>query len=287
VVKKAAIADQIGAILGYVDGLQPKHSDMLWIAAILYALEMYFDFAALTDIAVGTAGLFGIRSPENFATPFFAPNIVQFWRRWHMSLTFWLGNYVFMPVRMATRNLGSIGLVLSITINMTLIGLWHGIAWGFLIFGLIHSALLSVDTLTSGWRRRFYRNHPFWDRLTNLVGPFVVFTLVVIALVPFRAGSMQGTLYQMHHLADGLVSPRASLIELMDGYGRMSFGLTALAAFGLLLWELIGSDFVCVPERFRNFAALPTVVRWAVYYAALTLAVTLHQQSVHFIYAQF
>ena len=117
VVKKTVIADQLGIMIAYIDGLQPQYSNMNWIAACLYALQIYFDFAALTDIAIGTAALFGIRSPENFAHPFFAPSISQFWRRWHMTLTFWLTDYVFTPLRMATRNLGKWGLALSITVT--------------------------------------------------------------------------------------------------------------------------------------------------------------------------
>jgi hypothetical protein len=287
VVKKIVVADQLGAIVGYIDGVQPQLSNLLWIGACVYALEMYFDFAALTDIAIGSAGLFGIRSPENFAGPFFAPSISQFWRRWHMTLTNWLTDYVFTPLRMMTRNLGNLGLALSITVNMVLIGLWHGLGYGFLFFGLVHSAYLIVDGLTAGFRRKYYRRHPLSDQITNLVGPVFVFAMVAFALVFFRAESLQAIAYQMRHLFDGLRSPITSILTLWYGYGRMGCGLAGLATGTLFIWEFIQYSPFKWTARVPSFSALPVAIRWTVYYALTALAVILHQQSTHFIYVQF
>ena len=144
-------------------------------------MQIYFDFASLTDIAIGTAAIFGIRSPENFAYPFFAPSMSQFWRRWHMTLTTWLTDYVFTPLRMTMRNLGKWGLVLSITVTMVLIGLWHGLGIGFLLFGLVHSIYLIADSLSLSLRRRFYRKHPLANSFTSLSGRFLF-----LGCSPFR-----------------------------------------------------------------------------------------------------
>lgn len=287
IVKKTAIADQLGSMLSYIDGVQPQHSNYLWIAACLYALEMYFDFSALTDIAIGTAALFGIRSPENFAGPFFASSISQFWRRWHMTLTLWLTDYVFTPLRMWTRNLHIWGLIISITVNMVLIGLWHGIGVGFLLYGLVQSAYVIVDSLTSSSRRRFYRNHPVADTLTNATGPILVFAIVTFSLVFFRAESIPNISYQIRHLWDGLRTPVASLQELYYGYGRLRFGLTGLATATLLLWEYLQVSELKLAALIPRFSSLPVAVRWVAYYAALGLVVTLHEHSVHFIYVQY
>jgi D-alanyl-lipoteichoic acid acyltransferase DltB (MBOAT superfamily) len=290
VVKKTVVADPLASIIAYIDGAQPQFSNMLWIAACLYALELYFDFAALTDIAVGTAGLLGIKSPENFDHPFLAPSISQFWRRWHMTLTFWLTDYVFTPLRMSTRNIGTWGLVLSITVNMTLIGLWHGIGMGFLIFGLVHSSYLIVDSLTASWRRKYYRRHPGADRIANLIGPVFVFVMVAFSLVFFRAVTMPNITYQMRHLWDGLGAPIASAHKLYYEYSRLLFGLTGLATAGALGLELL--DYLRQRgERaalsIPSFSTLPVPLRWLIYYAGIAVAVTLHQQNVHFIYVQF
>jgi D-alanyl-lipoteichoic acid acyltransferase DltB (MBOAT superfamily) len=289
-IKKTVVADQLGSIIGYIDGTQPQFSNLLWIAACLYALEMYFDFAALTDIAIGTAGLFGIRSPENFAYPFFAPSISQFWRRWHMSLTLWLTDYVFTPLRMSTRNLGNWGLVLSITVNMVLIGLWHGIGIGFLFFGLIHSVYLIADSLTASWRRKYYRRHQLADRVTNLIGPFAVFAMVVFALVFFRAVTMTNIIYQMRHLGDGLFSPIASMLQLRYNYGGKMLFLSAIAtaaALGIEMLHYLRPKSTNGNSAKFRFESWPGPLRWIVYYAGTAIVVTLHQQHVHFIYVQF
>jgi len=289
-VKKTVVADQLASIVAYIDGTQPRFSNMLWIAACLYALEMYFDFAALTDIAVGTAGLFGIRSPENFNFPYFAPSISQFWRRWHMSLTLWLTDYVFTPLRMSTRNLGNWGLFLSITINMVLIGLWHGIGLGFLIFGLVHSVFLVVDAFTSSARRKYYRRHPLADRITNLIGPLFVFAMAAFALVFFRAVTNTNITYQMQHIWLGLAAPVTALKELYYNYSRLLIGLTCLstgAALGIELLDYRRQAGGRIASSIPSFAGLPAALRWAVYYAGVAIVVTLHQQHVHFIYVQF
>lgn len=287
VVKKAVIADQLDIMIAHIDGLQPKFSNLNWIAACLYALQMYFDFAALTDIAIGTAALFGIRSPENFAHPFFAPSISQFWRRWNMTLTFWLTDYVFTPLRMATRNLGKWGLALSITVNMVLIGLWHGLGIGFFLFGLIHSGYLIVDALSASARRRFYRKHPLADNLTSISGPFLVFSMVAFALIFFRAGTWPNICFQMKHLGEGTLSPVANLQTFAYGVGVLRCSIVFIAMFGLEFWEYFASTSWPKALRFPQFSDWPWPLRWATYYAGIAMAATLHQQSVHFIYVQF
>ena len=287
VVKKTLLADQLGSMVAYIDGMQPQYSNMLWISACLFTLELYFDFAALTDIAVGTAAMFGIKSPENFAHPFFAPSISQFWRRWHITLTFWLTDYVFTPLRMATRNWGRLGLVFSITVNMTLIGLWHGLNIGFLIFGLVHSAYLVVDSLTASARRRYYRQHPRLDAVTNLIGPVFVFCMVAFSLVFFRAETWPQISYQMRNLRGGLHSPVDSVQRLFYGFSRLRFGLIGLAVVAFEIYEYLESTRDKGRRWIPEFSAWPVPARWLTYYAAIALVVTLHEQSIHFIYVQF
>jgi alginate O-acetyltransferase complex protein AlgI len=287
VVKKTVVADQLGVMIAHIDGQQPQYPSSIWIAACLFAFQIYFDFAALTDIANGTAALFGIRSPENFAHPFLAPSITQFWRRWNMTLTFWLTDYVFTPLRMATRNLGKWGLVLSLTVTMVLIGLWHGLRVGFLLFGLIHSGYLIVDALTATARRRFYRTHLLADKLTGIMGPFLVFSMMAFALIFFRAATLPNIRYQLQHLWDGILSPVASLQLFAFGIGRLRCGMVLITAFGLEFWEYFSSAHWQGTLRVPQFSDLPWPLRWASYYSGLAIAATLHQQSVHFIYVQF
>ncbi|MDR3698582.1 MAG: MBOAT family O-acyltransferase [Candidatus Sulfopaludibacter sp.] len=138
--KKLLIADNLAVLIGPVfarDGVSGGLASLM--AVYLFPLQLYADLSGLTDIAIGAALLFGIQSPENFDSPFAGRSISDFWRRWHMSLTTWLRDYVFTPLRMAMRNWGNLGLALSLTVNMVLIGLWHRLSAAFLVFGLTHS----------------------------------------------------------------------------------------------------------------------------------------------------
>jgi D-alanyl-lipoteichoic acid acyltransferase DltB (MBOAT superfamily) len=201
-----------------------------------------------------------------------------------MSLTFWLTDYVFTPLRMSLRNFGVWGLILSLTATMTLIGVWHGIAPGFVVFGLVHSVYLIFDSLTASGRARFYRRHAFMENLTNIAGPFFVFGMVTFALVFFRAESMVNMQYQMNHLWDGLQSPVSSIREVFYDFGRKRFLLICLATFSMGLWEYLHSKpwLTAIP-----LPRIPAPLRWAGYYATLVTVVSLHLQSTHFIYVQF
>jgi alginate O-acetyltransferase complex protein AlgI len=289
-VKKMAVADPLGAIVAMIAGDQHGYHYQLWVLYYVYPIQLYADFSALTDIAVGAANLFGVKSPENFALPFFAPSISQYWRRWHMTLTRWLTDYVFTPLRMATRDLGAFGLILSITLNMVLIGLWHGLNAGFLCFGLIHAGYLIVDALTANYRRRLYAKYLAAGKITTLTGPVFVFHLVAIALIFFRDGTLTGSIYTMRHLFDGVTHPLASLLALGLGLGskRSASAIAGLMVFGAVEFAVLLRSVEWKPlERIPRFANLPRPVRWACYYAAIILAIVLHQQGTQFIYVQF
>src|ERR1017187_5858472 len=289
-VKKMAIADPLGAMVQLIAGNTHEFHSQLWVLYCLYPVQLYADFSALTDIAVGAAALFGVKSPENFALPFFSPNISQYWRRWHMTLTRWLTDYLFTPLRMATRELGNWGLALSLTINMVLIGLWHGFNAGFLIFGLIHAVYLNVDALTGRYRKRLYNAYPALDKLTNAIGPIVVYHLVALALIFFRDGTVAGSVYTIRHLFDGATQPWMSLYTLQHTFGSQRslyafLGFAALCAIDITaLLRITGWKPL---QRVPRFADVPRPLRWSCYYAAIVLAIVLYQQSSQFIYVQF
>jgi alginate O-acetyltransferase complex protein AlgI len=284
--KKVLVADQLGGIVDYIAGGQPAHANLLWVMAYLFPVQLYADFSALTDIAVGTAAIFGVRAPENFAFPFFAPSISEFWRRWHMSLTRWLGDYVFTPLRMATRSLGTGGLVISIMVNMVLIGMWHAISYGWLLFGLMNALFLIADALTMRSRQRFYKRRS-WARSAALaLGPLLVYHMIAVSLVCFRAQTLPDIGYFFGHLLSG--SPRTALAALFYSYGRgrCAYAFAALCVFALLELGL----YLRAQGRLQSlprFAQLPRPLRWATYYLALLCVGIASQQASRFIYVQF
>lgn len=118
-----------------------------WVGMLAYAAKIYFDFSGYSDIAIGLAGLLGVRIPENFERPYWAQNISQFWRRWHMSLSSWIRDYVFIPLGGSKR--GRLATSLNLFLAMAIAGLWHGAAWTFVLWGLWHGAGLAIHRIWS------------------------------------------------------------------------------------------------------------------------------------------
>jgi hypothetical protein len=288
--KKMLVADRLGGLVDYIGGGQPEHANLLWVMAYLFPLQLYVDFSALTDIGIGVAAIFGVRAPENFAFPFFATSISEFWRRWHMSLTRWLGDYVFTPLRMATRSLGNFGLASSIAVNMALIGMWHAISFGWLLFGLINAFFLIVDTLTVRLRRRIYKHRRWVARASAAIGPVLVFHMIAFSLVCFRAQTLPDIGYFFGNLLSGLNEPVAGLRQLFYSYGRgrCTYDFAALCGFmllesGVYLRARGWAPLLSLPP----FVDFPRTLRWAVYYLALLAVGIASQQSSRFIYVQF
>jgi hypothetical protein len=163
---------------------------VLLCGAFTYLPQLYADFAGYTNIALGVGLLFGIEGPPNFDAPFSAPNLQDYWRRWHMSLTTWLGDYVFTPLRMATRTWGKAGLVASVLVNMTLIGVWHGFTWCFLVFGLMNGIFLAVSVLTLKRRAKFFGRFKWLTPVRTVLGIVVVQALVASTQIFFQAPSL-------------------------------------------------------------------------------------------------
>jgi D-alanyl-lipoteichoic acid acyltransferase DltB (MBOAT superfamily) len=239
--KKIAVADQLGLTVNYVyANMRSLHGAQLLAGFLLFPLQLYADFSGLTDIAIGLGLLLGIRGPENFNRPFTASTITEFWRRWHMTLTGWLGDYVFTPLRMATRNAGTASVVFSITVNTVAIGLWHGFTWGYLVFGLVHSAYLVTEALTWKVRARFFRKNPNLDGWGSRLGAVMVFFLAMIAFVFFRAVYVSDAAWGLVHVWDGLGSVSTDLGVLIRAVSLRP-----------LVIGLIGFACIEIGERFR------------------------------------
>ena len=272
--KKTVVADNLGGLiqLGYLPHAAPGSA---LLAFYLFPFQLYADFSALTDIAIGLALLFGIESPENFNVPFLATSISQYWRRWHMTLTNWLGDYVFMPLRMATRNWGNLGLVFSLMINMILIGLWHNLSWTFLVFGVLHGIFLSVDALSAKGRSKFFKRRPGWNGAGNWAGILLTFHLVALAMVFVRAASLENAFDVLARL----FAPVPQALVLMLESKEVIYGLSGLALWGLL-------ELILRQNRFR-FAAAPLWGRWAFYYIVIGIIIKCGHNAEGFIYFKF
>lgn len=136
---KMCIADRLDMYVSAIWNNYEHHSSIsILFASLLYPLQMYADFGGYSEMAIGVGMMLGFKVTENFKRPFFTINIANYWSRWHMSLTSWLTDYVFMPLNIKLRDWGMNGTIMAIMLNMSFIGLWHGANWTFLIFGIYH-----------------------------------------------------------------------------------------------------------------------------------------------------
>jgi alginate O-acetyltransferase complex protein AlgI len=258
--KKLVVADNLALLVNFIYGHVHAAGTPLLVGYYVYPFQLYADFSALTDIAIGAALLVGIESPENFNAPFAAPNPSEFWRRWHITLTSWLTDYVFTPLRMGSRAWGNAGLVLSLTATFFLIGIWHGFRWRFALFGLVHAVYLSIDALTMRARKRYYKTHPAAGRWTDWLGPVVMFHLAAAAFVVFRAASVGDAFYLLGHMGQGWSALSPEFLRLMEFSGVAIWAGMA----GYLVLEI--ADYLRRHNQHNELlGALPRWGRWSVY----------------------
>lgn len=237
--KKLIIADKLanfatpvfehvaqGGSVGFADA---------WSAAIAYTLQIYFDFSGYSDMAIGLGALFGIRLPINFNSPYQATSIIDFWRRWHITLSVFLRDYLYIPLG-GNRN-GPVRRYINLLATMVLGGFWHGAGWTFAVWGLLHGAALAVN---HGWReirgntrepRSTWRSHASWA---------LTFLVVVIGWVIFRAADLPTAFSMLSAMAgvSGNASPIAGEFAILGDQSASTpvfqWGNAALMA-GLLL----------------------------------------------------
>lgn len=191
--KKAIIADSIAPLADacFATPSGEMTFAIAWLGAITYTLQLFFDFSGYSDMAIGLGRMLGFRLPENFARPYSSVTITEFWRRWHMSLSRWFRDYVYIPL--GGNRVGLIRTYRNLCIVFVLTGFWHGAAWTYLIWGVYHGALLIIergfglDTTPDGTGRRFAR------RATTLV-------LVTIGWVFFRSPDLGQALTMIGHM---------------------------------------------------------------------------------------
>jgi alginate O-acetyltransferase complex protein AlgI len=175
--RKVAIADNLGI---YVDSVYSNYeihnSSTLLVATIFYAFQIYFDFSGYSDIAIGSAKLFGFKFNRNFNFPYFSRTLTEFWRRWHMSLSFWLRDYLY--ISLGGNRKGIIITYRNLLLTMLIGGLWHGSSWNFVIWGGIHGLFLSLEKYTFSALN---------IKTFNAFGYIYTFVVVLVAWIFFRA----------------------------------------------------------------------------------------------------
>lgn len=159
--KKVLLANQMGALFTQIQGISQREQSvvMLWLGILAYAMQIYFDFSGYSDMAVGLGHIFGFHFPENFNYPYMATSITDFWRRWHISLSTWFKEYVYIPLGGNRRGTGR--QIRNIMIVWLLTGIWHGAGWNFLLWGLYFGLLLLLE---KWWLKDILARLPRWGQ---------------------------------------------------------------------------------------------------------------------------
>ena len=210
-----------------------------WLAALAYSFQIYFDFSGYSDMAVGLGWMFGVRLPMNFASPYKARSIVDFWRRWHLTLSRFLRDYLYIPLGGRSRR------YVNVFVTMLLGGIWHGAGWTFVLWGALHGMMIMVSQARAS---RFGQPAPAGIRRVRAVA--LTFLLVMIAWVPFRAANMEAVT-TMYGAMAGL-SDAAGAAFLAEAKQRH---LAALA--GALLIAFFAPNTAVFMRRVRPVLALP------------------------------
>jgi alginate O-acetyltransferase complex protein AlgI len=232
--KKVVLADTMATFATPVFSVaseQALTAAEAWTGAFAYALQLYFDFSGYSDMAIGLGLLFGIRLPFNFASPYKAVNIIDFWRRWHMTLSKFLRDYLYVPL--GGNRQGRMRRYVNLFLTMLIGGLWHGAAWTFVIWGALHGVFLIVN---HGWRA--LRSAMGWNSAETTAGRWVArgvtFLCVTVAWVFFRAESM-GEAIGMLRAMTGLNGWTTAPLNLADLYEyRQQILISALLAVALI-----------------------------------------------------
>jgi alginate O-acetyltransferase complex protein AlgI len=184
--KKVFVADNLGIIVGQIYNNPASTGAEYIIATWAFAFQIYGDFSGYTDMARGASKCLGIELTHNFNQPYFAINPSDFWRRWHISLSSWLRDYVYIPL--GGNRKGELKTYTNLVLTMLVCGLWHGAAWNFVIWGAFHGLLLSIYRISRKGRKSYSNRNP--NLLSYMLKAFFMFQLTSLGWIFFRAQSL-------------------------------------------------------------------------------------------------
>ena len=258
--KKVVLADEFALLADplFNDAAMGNEPKLLaaWVGAVAYALQLYFDFSGYCDMAIGLSRLFNIKLPLNFDSPYRAGSMIEFWRRWHITLSRFLRDYLYVPL--GGNRKGAVRRYVNLLVTMILGGLWHGANWTFVLWGALHGTYLLLNHL---WRAVFgtqdrSKAHTSSRTLFRVLSVGLTFTAVVVAWVPFRSESLEVTFNIWSGMLglNGLTLP-AALAPLLPEIVRDNTSFTGFmpelraSTLSIILWMTTGLAIVwCLPN---------------------------------------
>jgi alginate O-acetyltransferase complex protein AlgI len=291
--KKVVIADRIAEVVDLVYANPYSHSDLaLLIATVLYAYQIYCDFSGYSDIAIGAAQVMGFTMMTNFRRPYYARSIQEFWSRWHISLSTWFKDYLYIPL--GGNRVSPWRWRFNLFVVFLVSGLWHGANWTFLLWGALHGIYLVIGTVCGRPWRRTLQGIGFSEnsRAVTLAEHLMTLAAVAYAWIFFRAASVGDAFHVVRRTTLG-----------MPGIVHQALSISGLrACVNELLWPkaewLILFLSIAILELYHyhderggaltKYCLLPTPLRWAGYYALIAVILLLGSFGAQqFIYFQF
>lgn len=279
-IKKLILADYISPYIdGIFNSIHTASGIQLLMACLLYPVELYGDFSGYTDIALGGACMLGFKLSPNFNRPFIAQTTAEFWRRWHMSLSFWVRDYLYLPLSSGMRRWGQWGVFLSLSLTFAGLGAWHGAGWNYIIYGLIQGLIIFYEMKTAMICNKIknWIGNPLFTTLSILR----TYLLFAFSLIFFRLESVSDALYYIRNIS---FSTHASWKEVSIGIPDHNCIVAGSALVLILVYEYIMSK----RDLLEALEKQPMLVRWGIYYLLAIMFFTLGQfNSDSFIYLQF
>lgn len=224
--KKVLLANSCGKIADMTFASANLSVVDSWYGIVAYSFQIYFDFSGYSDMAIGLGLMFGFVFAKNFDSPYLSASITEFWRRWHISLSTWLREYLYIPL--GGNKKGGTRTAINLALVMLLGGLWHGASWNFVIWGGIHGILLGSERLLG--------KKPFYARLPKALRILVTFIFVLIAWVFFRAETLGLALSYLSSMFGLTVIPESS--GLLSGMLYSPYYLIAMATAAIVVWKM-------------------------------------------------
>lgn len=279
--KKTVIADTLAIYVNLVyNNLGAYSGFSLVIATAFFAIQIYCDFSGYSDIAIGCAKLFGIDLMTNFKSPYFAQSIKDFWSRWHISLSTWFKDYVYIPL--GGNRVGKVRSKINLIITFLVSGLWHGANFTFIIWGAIHGFLQVLEKIL--FKKVICNESKFSFKWC--LRAILVFMICTFAWIFFRANTLTDAFYVVSNLFRGITNPINYITYGINSVGLDKFFMIEMGFSILLLFMF---DFVSIwKDLFKEIENIPKVFRIVIYVILIWIIFTLAPTEVsEFIYFQF
>jgi len=287
--KKVVVADRLGIAVSAIYNNPVKHNSIQFIIATLFfTFQIFCDFSGYSDIAIGSARIMGFELMENFKRPYFSKSVAEFWRRWHISLSSWFKDYLYIPL--GGNRVSKARNYFNLFITFLASGLWHGANWTFVVWGALHGAYIVLGRMLAPVRQKLVK----LTRINKL--PLIhkclqvafTFCLISFAWIFFRANSIKDAFYIVTHLFTGIgkITDVKYLVNSISNMALTKFQLIISVA-GIIIIELVhlfqrkGSVFDRISEK-------PALIRWAAYSILIITTFWLaFSENKQFIYFQF